>query len=81
MKFRHHRGSLAESMKTLVELDGRETLVNYLQKHFDLWFTFKPEQLKVEPYGSGGDKRIGWKQTYLVTIEGFGVAGFADSPC
>jgi hypothetical protein len=39
---------------------------------------FKDEDLKVAPYG-GVDKRCGW-DTYIVTIEGYGVMGFTDGP-
>lgn len=78
-KVREHRGGLAESMKTVREVQDRAELLAIIQEqlrpfHVDV----KPEQLRVEPYG-GIDERIGW-DTYLITIDGYGVWGMADGP-
>jgi len=81
MKFRFHRGSLADSIKTLVELKGRDDLVKHCQSLLGQDFVFEPSALKVEPYGSGGDERIGWEHVFVVTIEGYGVIGFTDAHC
>jgi len=80
MQFREHRGGLAEAMKTKVNLDGRAALVSHIQqllKPFGL--DVKDEDVKVVLY-SGPDPRIGWNATYVVTVKGYGVIGFADSP-
>jgi len=68
-------------METLVELSNRDELVKYIQGYLDLFFTFEPSALHVELYGQGGDKRIGWKQTYAVKIDNWGIIGFTDEPC
>lgn len=73
MKYRPHRGGLAESMLEVVELDGSlAALEAHVRK------TWPVGDIKVEPYG-GYDKRIGW-DTHIVTIDGSAV-GFTDGPC
>lgn len=79
MKFREHRGSLDESMETCVELDDRADLVAHMRRQLaHYYFEFEDAQLKVEPYAI--DKRIGWLDTHIVTIDGYGVVGFTDGP-
>lgn len=80
MKFREHRGALADSMKTLVELPDRVALVEHCRKLLAPFrFQFDAATLEVQPYGIGrGDDRIGWKKIYIVTIKGYGVIGFTD---
>lgn len=77
IRFREHRGGLAESMATLVELEDRDALVAYVQKLLRPFTDVRPEQVEVKPY-SGADPRIGWARTLVVTVEGYGVIGFAD---
>jgi hypothetical protein len=89
VKFRQHRGGLAESMQTVVEIKDRAALVAYAFKLLAPFY-FREEDvaagLNVEPYGcqAGGppmyDKRTGW-HTYIVTLKGYGVLGFTDGPC
>lgn len=67
-KFRWHRGSLADSMKTVVEFEGLFSLIEILNTVFD------PGKVVVKPYGF--DARIGWN-THLVTIDGNAV-GMTD---
>lgn len=81
--FRPHRGGLEEAMKEVVDLPDFAALVAHLNTihgslnaHFGVP-PYKPEQVKVEPYG-GFDKRIGW-QTYIVTVDGQAV-GFTNGP-
>lgn len=76
-KFREHRGSLAESMKTVQEVKDKEELIEYLKKYLSYWDFKDSFNLKVKPYWK--DKRINW-DTHIVTIEGFGVVGFTDGP-
>jgi len=76
IKYRDHRGSLAESMATVQEFEKREGLIKYLKydmKGFSV--PFKAEDLKIEKYMF--DERIGW-DTFIVTIENFGVVGFTN---
>lgn len=76
MKFREHRGGLAESMETTIELEDRAALIAHCRALLDQWyFSFRDEDLSVEPYGR--DERIGW-DTHIVTIKGYGVMGFTD---
>lgn len=78
MKFREHKGHLDDSMKTVVDVTNREVLVKLLQSQLHPYgFVFGDEDLKVKPYCF--DDRIGW-DTYIVTIKGYGVAGFTDGP-
>jgi hypothetical protein len=78
MLFREHRGGLAESMKTVVTLDDRARLVAYVQDKLRCYcMDVKPEQVHVIPYCY--DDRIGW-DTYIVTVDGYGVFGMTDSP-
>lgn len=73
MQFREHRGGSTESMKTAEELPDRAALVAHCQKLLAPYsFTFEPSALKVQSYGKG---------VYIVTIDGYGVVGFTDTPC
>jgi hypothetical protein len=77
--FREHRGGLAEAMEMLVTLDSRADLVAHIQQLMKPWgLDVMPEQVKLAFYG-GPDKRIGWAATYVVTVKGYGVIGFADA--
>lgn len=86
LKFREHRGGLAESMATVIEVPDRAALVAHVKKMLaPFYFGGDIEAgLNVEPYGCSGlpllDLRIGW-QTYIVTLKGYGVLGFTDGPC
>lgn len=81
MRYRPHRGGLAESAAETVELDGRSGLVKHLRQHWKDWPTvaFSDSQVRVAPYG-GDDDRIGWKDVHIVTIDGTGVQGFCEGP-
>lgn len=78
MKIREHKGLLADSMETIRDIEPTfESLIECIKKSFESWpsFSFLPEQIKIEPYCF--DERIGWN-TYIVTIDGYGVFGFTD---
>lgn len=78
MRFRMHRGSLDESMKTVVNVDGRAGLAAHIREKFsDLGPIFEDHQLTIDPY-SGDDDRICWKDVHIVTIIGYGVVGFCE---
>jgi hypothetical protein len=69
MKYREQRGSLAEAMKTVIDLPAtREALAGLLGA--------TEEQIEVRHYAA--DERIGW-DTYLVTVNGCPV-GYTDGP-
>lgn len=82
MKFREHRGGLAESMATVVEVADRAALVAHV-KGLLTPFAFGGDigaGLDVRPYDPLRlDERIGW-YTHIVTLEGYGVLGFTDGP-
>lgn len=78
MKVREHRGSLADSMRTVREVAGREELFKLIRETLAPFGELvEPEQIKIEPYGR--DERIGW-DTYLISVQGYGVWGMADGP-
>lgn len=74
-KFRFHRGSLEESLKTETEVENIKTLhkviCEEIQDH-----SISESSLIIEFYGY--DKRIG-KNLYSVRIYGVGIVGFLDS--
>lgn len=74
-KFRFHRGSLEESLKTEIEVESVELLheivCNQLQD-----FSISRSALIIEFYGF--DNRIA-KDLYSVKIYGVGTVGFLDS--
>ena len=83
MKIREHRGGLSESMDTVLEIDPTIDaivgVVNDALKPFN--FEVTADIIKIEKYGNGNgiDECIGW-DTHIVTIKGYGVFGFTDSP-
>lgn len=65
-------------MRTVVEVADRTALVALMQSRLAAYsYAFEPHQLRVQPYMR--DERIGW-DTHIVTIDGYGVAGFTDGP-
>lgn len=74
-KFRYHRGSLADSMATAVEVEGRYGLFLELEKNWPE--PVSSSEITIEPYG-GIDHRIGW-DTHIVKVDGIPV-GFTDGP-
>ncbi len=75
-KFREHRGGLAESLETTVEVQTKAELAAHMRSKISPFgFFFEDDDLTVEPYGF--DDRIGW-DTYIVQIDGYGVAGFTN---
>jgi len=78
MIFREHRGGLAESMATCVELRDTAELETYI---LNLLYPFYVDSvdLQIEEYTPGGDPRIGWDKLYIVTDPKFGVIGWLNS--
>jgi hypothetical protein len=80
IKFRLHRGLLADSMAELVEVDGMDGLIAHLRSiHPDFGPAFDPAGVVVSPY-SGADDRIGWTNTHIVEEAGWGPVGFCEMP-
>lgn len=76
MLFREHRGSLDETMETVVELDPTlEALIAHIGKLFMEEDLHPISKIEVKYYGY--DARIGW-ETYIVTSKGWGVIGFTN---
>lgn len=78
MKFREHRGGLAESMATMVEMDDPFLILRHIRRLFP-----KVREIEAHPYACGSDgrdDRIGWTNVHIVTSPGFGVLGFTDGP-
>ena len=70
MLYRDHRGSLEDSMKTVVQLPAT---LHALAAHLNAC----PQDIEVRPYG-GIDARIGWN-THIVLLCGR-PAGFTNFP-
>jgi hypothetical protein len=84
MKFREHRGSLADSMATVVEVDGERGLLMHIMHLLERYYparTYEDYQrvfhVTVKPYGY--DERIKW-DAHMVYLEGYGPIGFTDGP-
>jgi hypothetical protein len=70
-------------MQTCVELPDRAALIAHCRKILSRWPT-APEvtakTLQVQLYAITPDERIGWKETWIVIVPGYGVLGFTDGP-
>lgn len=77
--YRDHRGSLADSMKTVREYKSKSELISHLQSELDKYFAGKYDcnKITIKPYGF--DERIGWN-THMVHLQGYGVFGFTNGP-
>lgn len=81
VKFREHRGSLVESMNTVVEIVDLDALLKHLHKLAEPWPTFPAitrETVELSLYAR--DERNGWYDTYIVVLKGYGVLGFTNGP-
>lgn len=80
MKFREHRGTLDESMQTVVEIPAtREALEAQIRDIYKEWPRDQlPKELDIKVVKSVFDGRIGW-DTYMVVVVGVGTVGFTDS--
>jgi hypothetical protein len=79
MKLREHRGSLEDSMATVIDIPATKTaLVKEIATKLSKFYVdVVPEDVAVEPYAF--DARIGW-DSHIVTVKGNGVYGFTDGP-
>lgn len=62
MRFREHRGTLAESLATTTEIHTRQELIDHLQPSFG---SLKIKDVVFSHYGY--DKRIDW-DTWMVSV-------------
>lgn len=81
MRYRPHKGSIAESVALTVEVEGWPGLIRQLRS--ELWpyrrDDFTDDKVHVSPY-CGDHSRIGWRDVHIVTIDGYGVMGFCEGP-
>ena len=79
MRYRDHRGSLSESMKTVIEVDSVDEIKARLNKYYND-FGQSVEEIKFEYCCF--DARIGWDTYYVMQkLNGensFTVAGMSD---
>lgn len=82
MRYRPHKGSLADSVALTIEVDGRAGLIAHIREElapYPEWDGFDGFTVRQQPY-CGADDRIGWKNVHIVTIDGYGVVGFCEGP-
>ena len=78
MKYCDYHGGGQED--NILEFKSPFELGEYLREklwQFNVPVTF--ENLRAKKYTKIGDPRRGWKELWIVSIEGYGVAGWADS--
>ncbi len=77
MKYRDHRGSLKQSMKTVIEVSSIDDIINHLNS-----VSFYKKVVKIKFEYACYDERIGWNTYYVLAKykgeRGFKVAGMAD---
>lgn len=63
--YREHRGGLKESMATLKKFNSLYEMIRYIstKEECKMW------DIDIEFYTNAPDERIGWKYTYLVSIQ------------
>jgi len=65
-------------MKEVVEITGRQELIEHLRKSWCNGVDESGSNVVVEKYGTGIDTRIGW-DTHIVLVGGF-PDGFTNGP-
>lgn len=79
MKIRRQRGSLAESMETLAEIEPTLACVRQYLKAGKVFGYVSSSPVKVVLYTDRPDSRIGWDKTYIVLVDDLPYA-FTDGP-
>lgn len=65
-----------ETARTFASVDdAKQHIVQDLKPHIDV----ASDSIRARRYGKDGDPRIGWQDLFIITIDGYGVIGFADS--
>lgn len=80
MKIREHRELLSDSMNTIAEIAPTiEAVAKFIRERLKDFpgVQIAPSLIHVKHYTY--DDRIKW-DTYIVTLDGYGVFGFTDSP-
>ena len=70
MLFRHHRGSLDEAMRTVVEIPSKKALLREIKSHLS-----PHDSLKIDNVDDISFKHVGWDDrikwdTYYVIVDG-----------
>ncbi len=73
--FRFHRGSLEDSMETVMEIKSVKHFISHMKKYW--FFPFEKVNLQIRKYRY--DERIDW-DTFLVTLSGIPVGFFNRHP-
>ncbi|WP_415912372.1 hypothetical protein [Neptuniibacter sp. QD37_11] len=82
MQLREQRGTLSQSLATTIHIEPtKKALQAHIAAKMVAFGRPMPSQddIRVEKYGEGEDSRCGW-DTYLVSVEGYGVFGMIDGP-
>lgn len=77
MRFRAHRGGLAEALQTQRVVHTWADLLEAVRDELRGWHNYDDTAVTIEPYG-GDDDRIGWKAVHIVLVAGWGPAGFVE---
>ena len=79
MKYRDHKGSLAESLKSTIEVNSIDEIKSHLNKFYNQ-FGKDVDEIKFQYVGM--DERIGWNTYYVLQRlkeeDAFTVAGMSD---
>jgi hypothetical protein len=78
IKYRDHRGGLSESMETAREFETMDQVREHVAKSLYPFYVDVTKENFHSKFYCDEDKRIGWSPVCLVTIDGFGVVGWAD---
>ena len=73
VKFRKHRGSLEDSMKTETQVKDKKDIAEICS---DELIKFDPEKIEIKHYGF--DERIQWN-SFIVYYPDYGVLGFTNA--
>ena len=79
IRFRFHRGGLAESMETVGTFASVDDVKRHIAQDLAHFIDVAPDAIHARRYSKDGDPRIGWQDLFIITIDGYGAIGFADS--
>ena len=79
IRFRFHRGGLAESMETVGTFASVDAVKRHIAQDLAHFIDVAPDAIHARRYSKDGDPRIGWQDLFIITIDGYGAIGFADS--
>lgn len=79
LRVRAHRELLSESIQTMREVRSMEEFHEYFQETLPMSWQGLVTNIQSASHQTH-DARTGWDQTYIITLPGYGVLGFADGP-